>query len=216
MLCFGMLGRHADVEPDVSILIKYLEPSCSQCLRVSASIALTTIRGSQAPDQAIQTLLSALTESWKLDSTRDDWRWWNEGDLLGYAALVLRLMREDRRNELAFVLCEALEKSEACTFAIPQTLLDILFPEPNPPTGRNVIEFDDVQRACLKTLLRTQHWRDWMISSKFLPPGLAGDDYRHTLQRFVSEITGDKEAPDSNLLGRAGNVSSWDLKKHWP
>lgn len=216
MLCFGMLGRYADVKPDVRILTDYLEPACSPTLRVSAAIAVTTIRGSETPDPALKTLLSALVESWKLESPRDDWRWWNEGDLLGYAALVLRLVGKGHRDEFAFVLCKALEKTEACTFAVPQTLLDILFPDPKPPAGRNVADFDDVQRHCLGTLLQTRHWRDWMISSKFLPSGLTGDDYRNALQKFVSGITGDMNASDSNLLWRAGNVSSWDLKKHWP
>lgn len=214
--CFGMLGRYADVEPNVSVLSSYLAPDCSQSLRVAASIALTTIRGSRTPDSALQTLLTALTESWTLYSPRDDWRWWNEGDLLGYAALVLRLVGADRRDELAFALCEALEKTEACTFAIPQTLLDILFPEPKSPIGRRVSEFDGVQRASLNVLLRTQHWRDWMIDSRFLPTGLTGDDYQNALQKFISEITSGGSNLGSNLLGRTGNVSSWDLKKHWP
>jgi hypothetical protein len=216
ILCFGMLGRYANVKPNISVLTSYLESDCSQTLRVATSIALTTILGSQTPDLAVQTLLAALTESWILSSPRDDWRWWNEGDLLGYTALVLRLVEKDRRDELARALCKALAKAEACTFAIPQTLLDILFPEPKPATGRKVSEFDEVQRASLNALLRTQHWRDWMIDSKFLPSGLRGDDYRNALRKFVKEITGGQDGPDSSLLRRAGNVSSWDLKKHWP
>jgi hypothetical protein len=216
ILCFGMLGRYAGAEPDVSVLTRYLEPDCSQTLRVAASIALTTILGARTPDSALETLLAALKESWILSSPRDDWRWWNEGDLLGYAALVLRLVGNSRRDELAYALCQALAQTEACTFAIPQTLLDLLFPEPKPATGRNVTDFDEVQRASLNALLRTPHWRTWMIDAKFLPPGLTGNEYRTALQRFISEITGRQSGLDSNLLGREGNVSSWDLKKHWP
>src|SRR5262249_30510322 len=101
-----MLGRYAGAEPDVSVLTRYLEADRSKTLRVAASIALMTILGARTPDSALETLLAALEESWTLSSPRDDWRWWNEGDLLGYAALVLRLVGNGRRDELAYALCQ--------------------------------------------------------------------------------------------------------------
>jgi hypothetical protein len=214
ILCFGMLGRYAGAKPDVSILMDFLEPDRSQSLRVAASIALTTILGPRTPDSALRILLTALKESWKLPSPRDAW-WWNDGDLLGYAALVLPMAGTSRRDEIAYALCEALARTEACTFAIPQTLLVILFPEPKSATGRQVSEFDEVQRASLNILLRTGHWRTWMIDSRFLPSGLTGDDYRDALHRFIDEITGGLGISDSELFRRAGNVSSWDFEKHW-
>ena len=209
-----MLGRYAGAEADVRFLTHFLEPDRSQSLRVAASIALTTALGPQTPDPALQTILTALGESWRVPPSRDGW-WWNDGDLLGYAALVLPLAGEGRRDQIAQALCAALAKMEACSFAIPQTLLALLFPGPKPATGRPASEFDDVQRASLNALLRTRHWRTWMIDSKFLPPGLTGDDYRNALRRFLDEITGGWGGSDSELFRRMSNVSSWDFKKHW-
>ena len=213
MLCFGMLGRYADPKPGASVLVEFLTPDCSKTFQVIASIALTTIHGAQTPEDALQTLLAALQQSWTLSSPRTDRWWWNEGDLLGYAALVLRLVGKERRDEIASALCQALTKTEACTFAIPETLLDILFPEPRPASGWKSSEFDDVQRGSLRALLRTQHWRNWMIASRFLPRGQTGDDYRNALRTFVREFTGGQDGSDFGF--RAGNVSSWDYQKHW-
>lgn len=136
--------------------------------------------------------------------------------MLGYAALVLRLLGKERRDEVAHILCKALQVSKVCTFALPETLMDVLFPEPRPPQGRKVEEFDDVQLGSMNLLLQTAHWRDWMIESRFLPRGLTGNHYRNALRRFVTDVTGRESVFDADFLGRAGNVSSWDLEKHWP
>jgi hypothetical protein len=217
LLCFGLLCRYAGDAADLTIAHSYLSTSHSQALRLVAAVALTTALGPQTPTEAYQTLLTALTESWQVQSARGRWQWWNEGDLLGHAALTLKLVDKDRRNEIAHALCAALTKTEACTFALPNTLLDVLFPEPPPAGGWKASGFDDVQRTSLTILLRTRHWTDWMISQKFLPRGLTGNIYRSTLDGFIQEVTGQAKAPDSTEVGlRAGNVSSWTLKEHWP
>jgi hypothetical protein len=217
MLTFAMLARYADARPDFSSLIPYLEPTCSQSLKVTSAIALTTILGSETPKSALKTLLTALTETWNVKAPRENRQWWNEGDLLGYAALVLRLAGNQHRDEVALALCTALANMEACTFAVPETLLDLLFPEPKPARGWNVADFDVVQRTSLQTLLRTEHWKDWMISSRFLPQELTGERYVGALHDFANQILGTSNVdPHSTFCEHAGNVSSWDLKKHWP
>lgn len=214
VLCYGMLARYTDVQPELSLLTE--DFASSQSLRVARSIAITTILGPRTPESALQTLLTALTESWSLSSPREGWQWWNGGDLLGYAALALRLVGTDHRELVANALCAALTKTDACTFAIPETLLEILFPEPKPHLGWKVSAFDRIQRESLNVLLRTKHWRDWMISSRFLTPGLTGDAYRAAMKQFFNEIAEGNYGSEFMKLGDAGNVSSWDLKKHWP
>ncbi len=136
--------------------------------------------------------------------------------LLGYAVLSLRLLGPERRSEIAEGLCAALSKLSACTYSIPQTLLDLLFPEPMPSGGWKEADFDDVQRASLTALLRTRHWTAWMISAKFLSPELTGDGYQVALSEFVSEYTKGEPLSRSEVVRRSGNVSTWDNEKHWP
>jgi hypothetical protein len=157
-------------------------------------------------------LLTALRESWNLLAPAQRTLPWNKGDLLGYAALALRLLGPERRDELASAICEALVKTEVCTFALPQTLLDLLFPDPPPEGGRCVWELDDVQLTSLRTLLLTQHWRSWMLSGKFLPAGLSGDDYRRAFDTFLEDATGQRSSAGIDL-SKAGNVSSWELEQ---
>jgi hypothetical protein len=57
---------------------------------------------------------------------------------------------------------------------------------------------------------------DALLNSKFLPPGLTGDDHRDALRKFVDEITGGRSGLDSESLRRDGNVSTWDFRKYWP
>ena len=128
--------------------------------------------------------------------------------------MALQLISIDRRDEIAQALCSVLVNSDACTFSIPETLLNVLFPEPKPSDGRNISDMDNVQLASLQTLLGTNHWRDWMINSKFLPVGLTNYEYQPAMQKFLSEAMEGKQL-EFDLFQRAGNVSSWDLKNYW-
>ena len=148
MLCFGMLCRFAS-SPDVDLLLPFVEDSSSKTLQVSSSIALVTSLGTDAPESSIETLYVALAEAWEVSAPRENHLWWNEGDLIGYAALALPLLGPERKNEIASVLCSALSRLNACTYSIPQTLLDVLFPEPMPAGGWREFEFNGVQRAAL-------------------------------------------------------------------
>jgi hypothetical protein len=214
ILCYGMLGRYAVGDADPEVIRDYLSPTFPPSIRVSAAIATTTILGQDTQEEAAQRLLTAVSNSWPLTSPRDDWRWWNEGDLLGYAAMVLQLLGPTRRDEVVRALCSALQSVSISTFALPETLLDILFPEPTPKQGRPISEMDSLQREALSVLLRSPHWTTWMISGRFLPSGLTGDDYRSALQDFLS-AAGGPQVSAGGLLQRSGNVSSWDLEKHW-
>lgn len=216
MLCYGMLGRFASSQVDVAFLLRYLEPGYSKILRLTAAISITTLTSPLTPETVLQTLLNALNESWDVSLPRERLRfqWWNEGDLFGYAALALQLISIDRRDEIAQVLCSVLVNSDACTFSIPETLLNVLFPEPKPSDGRKISDMDNVQLASLQTLLGTNHWRDWMINSKFLPVGLTNYEYQPAMQKFLSEAMEGKQL-EFDLFQRAGNVSSWDLKNYW-
>jgi hypothetical protein len=109
-----------------------------------------------------------------------------------------------------------LEKVKVSTFALPYALLDLLFPGPAPEGGRNVAEFDTLQRESMRVLLRTNHWRDWMISQRFLPRGLTGEHYLAALRQFQDDILERDPGPITSGLAHSGNVSSWNLKKHWP
>jgi hypothetical protein len=216
ILCVGMLGRYARVKPPQDLLLPYLRTSHSQTLQVIAAIALATIYGAETPEAAVQTLLTALTDAWQLTSPREQFQWWNEGDLLGYAGRALLLLGRQHRETVARALCSALEKTKVSTFAIPYALLDLLFPEPAPEGGRIASEFDVVQRQSMRVLLRTNHWRTWMISERFLPRGLAGERYQSALRQFQHDILGEDPGSTAARFANSGNVSSWDLKKHWP
>ena len=215
LLCYGMLGRFAGGQAELRFVLPYLEDHVATLLRVSAAIAIVTVLGPEAPESARQTLLRALGQAWTIACPREDWEWWNEGDLLGYAALALRLVAPQHRDEIVRALCEALTKTDACTFAIPNTLLDLLFPEPKPVQGWDVSDFDDAQRTSLKILLATEHWKDFMINFRFLPSGLTGNAYQSALAKFLFDVTGEHDRKDS-ISGRGGNVSSWNYEKHWP
>lgn len=213
ILCYGMLGRYAGLA-DAKILEPFSSPLVSPSLRLAAGIGTMTLLDSRTPPECIETLLTALREHWKVTSPRTTWQWWNEGDLLGHAALVLKLAGKEWRDSISKSLCATLLASDACTFAIPQTLLDVLFPDPKPAAGRQVSEFDDAQLVSLKILLQTSHWKSWMIDSCFLPSGLTGDAYRAAFRSFVVEATDGKTAAEP--FGRSGNVSTWDFLKNWP
>ena len=213
MLCYGMLGRFAGRDADADVLARYRDDSDAPTIRLSAAIAETTLLGPKTPDPTVATLFGALNDAWEVTTPRDGWQWWNEGDLLGYAAMALRLVGDVRRDQIAAALCAALTNLEACTFSIPQTLLDVLFPEPKPHGGWQFSAFDDVQKSSLKVLLRSRHWKTWMIDSKFLKRGLTGEDYRNALQNFLREVGGDGLKTDP--MKHAGNVSSWDFRRHW-
>lgn len=81
------------------------------CLNFWAAISLLTLSGQDAPKAAVQTVLTALREGWQVTCPREDYGWWNEGDMLGYAALVTRFMSSDLRQEIAFALCSALTRA---------------------------------------------------------------------------------------------------------
>ncbi len=212
ILCFGMLGRFADPRPDLGILTPYLDAAQPQELRVAASIALTTVLGPDTPEPAVEILLTALSESWELESFRIDWQWWNAGDLLGYAALALRLLGPGRRNEIADALCSALTSTPFRTFAMPDTLVDVLFPESKPRPVCQVSDFDAVQYRSMGTLVRTKHWRTWM-ADRFLPAGITGTDYVMAVSRFIREVAG-KCITRSSHLKRAGKALGPGQKKH--
>ncbi|PQO42074.1 hypothetical protein [Blastopirellula marina] len=216
VLCFGMLGRHAQETPDTAWLVDWVTTHSCPTIQVCASIALATIYESGTPDVARNKLFTALAQAWDLATARPGGNWWNEGDLLGYAATVLPMLGEKYRVESTFVLSEALEKLDVCTFAIPETLLDLLFPASRPDGTWKVTDLDGLQRNCLARLLRTRHWRSWMIDSLFFSAELIGDERQAALQQLIQEITGENEDRESNPMGRIGNVSSWDFETKWP
>lgn len=212
LLCFGMLGRFAKDTPGVEVLSEQLQSDRPPGTRVATAIALTTIRGLQTPEEAVQILLTALREAWRLAPEGPLTLPWNEGDLLGYAAMALRLLGPEQRADVAGAVCAALVNTEVSTFALPHTLLDLLFPEPAPEGLYRIADFDDVQRTSLRTLLLTKHWRSWMLSGRFLPVELTGDDYFRALDNFLAEATGQDPGVPRDLSS-AGNVSSWDLNR---
>lgn len=130
--------------------------------------------------------------------------------MLGYAALVTRFMSSDLRQEIAFALCSALTRAKSCTHALPDTLLDHLFPESETTKLWQVAEMDEVQKNSLRVLLSTKHWNSWMLTPRFIPNELVGQEYFAALQAFVDEVKAD--VPDAeDWIGRSGNVSTWDL-----
>lgn len=210
-ICLGMLGRYSESKPSVDFLANRLSPERSPTERIAAAIAVATSLGEEAPEAAYRTLQQALTETWTFPSEVRRLPW-NEGDLLGYAALALRLAGSERRDDNARALCSAIGSGSTGTFAIPQTLLDLLFPDQAPFQCRPVAEFDDVQRTSLAVLLRSDQWRSWMIDRRFLPQGLVGDAYAKALNDFVREVTGHQGEPVADLLARFGNAPSRDRK----
>ena len=213
LLCHGMLGRFAKEESDVNVVAQFLESRHSKTLQLAAAISLVTMDGNHA--QAKETLLAALNESWEVNFKRPTTSWWNEGDLLGYAALSLRLIGDCHRDEIAEALCKLLVSNAACTHAVPETLLAVLFPRKENSEIWSVTEMDGVQKTSLACLLDTKHWSSWMLSNLFLSPGLTGEDYHSAMQKFFEEVMGEQTKLDSSDLSRWGSVSTWDLKHNW-
>ncbi len=214
LLCFGLFARHADSAVETDFVKSYLSESNTPMVRLAAAIALMTIHEADVPELALQTIFTALTETWKFDIPERYWTWWNEGDLLGYAAMVLTLVGPGRRNEILAALCTAIEQVESTTYALPLALLDIAFPDHTPGKWRQVADFDAVQRIALGSLIRSGHWTSWMIDGRFLPEELTGDEFENALQNFLKSVTSeDSQFSSEELFRRMGNVSSWDHEK---
>ena len=103
----------------------------------------------------------------------------------------------------------------ACTHAVPETLLAVLFSRKENSEIWSVTEMDGVQKTSLACLLDTKHWSSWMLSNLFLSPGLTGEDYHSAMQKFFEEVMGEQTKLDSSDLSRWGSVSTWDLKHNW-
>ncbi len=215
ILCAGMMGRFAAQKPDPDWFASFLDSqSHSPEIQVCAAIALATAFEGKSPQPAIHRLITALSENEPLKSAREERQWWNEGDLIGYAALVLPLVAKVNRDLVAKTLCEALTKLETCTFAIPVTLLQILFPAPPPENGWEAEAMDELQLKSLRILIKTPHWRKRMFSKHWAPDAVEPSERNEWIDRVLVDVSGGDYGPN-DPVDRLGNVSSWDLEKHW-
>ena len=214
IICYGMLGRFANSEVDVKILLPYLDHTYSQKLRLSTAIAITTITASKTPNIAVQIIFQAINELWEVSNPFFDY--WYEGDLLEYGVLVLSLLGNDYRDEILNVLYSALNTIQGYKFTVPITLLNVAFPKLQSNDRWRSSDFDHIQKRSLQILLLTDNWTNSIIARRFLSVSYGNCDYLSKIYKFLRDVMEDNYILDtSNLSGLAGSLASWELKKDW-
>ena len=211
LLTYGMLARYQG-SADFQRLSRFLEQGNSRTVQLCAAIAWVTAADGKPGTKAIDVLLSAIANNWKLDFMRPAATHWNQGDLIGYAVQVCGMLDSSYKNRVVEAICRCLENCEACTNVVPETLLDLLFPQRENGDVWKVSEFNEVQLQSLHILLNTSHWNVWTLSGRFVPAKLTGDDFRNATSEFLRSIVGD---PNADSKTNPGNVSSWDIKHNW-
>jgi hypothetical protein len=205
LLCLGLLERHASNDRRLSFIEAHVTNS-SRTVQLAASIALATVSESSLCSAGLQILLAALSDAWVLDVPQRRWNWWNEGDLLGYAAKACTLVGYE--EQVLEALCNALLKAPRSTFALQYSLLGMVFPGEKPLSGRDPKDFTPSQLRAVKALIDSRRWTSWMIDEYFLPTGLTGRSFSKALQSFLARFGA--KADEKDGLSRSGNVSSWD------
>lgn len=211
LLAYGMLARFQG-SVDLDRLTGFLEEGNLRTVRLCAAIASVTATDGKAVSEAIDVLLSAIANYWKLDFVRPVATHWNEGDLIGYAVQVCGMLDSSYKNRTVEAICHCLKTCDACTNVVPETLLDLLFPKRGNDAVWKVSEFNEVQLESLRILLNTSHWNVWTLSGRFVPAKLTGDDFRNATSEFLQSVVGDPNADSKTNLG---NVSSWGFKQNW-
>jgi hypothetical protein len=205
LLCLGLLERHASNDRRLSLIEAHLS-NRSRTVQLAAAIALATVSESSLCSTGLQILLAALSDAWVLDIPQRRWNWWNEGDLLGYAAKACTLVGHE--EQVLEALGNALLKAPRSTFALQYSLLGIAFPDEKPPSGRDPKDFTPSQQRAVKALIDSRRWTSWMIDEYFLPTGLTGRPFFKALQSFLAWFGA--KIDDKDGLRRSGNVSSWN------
>ena len=208
-LCYGLLSRFTEDPFDNDIVLPLLDEGNDQAIRIAAAISMVTALESNAPAPAANTLLTALYQSWEFQPNQRGWLWWNSGDLLGYAATVLPLAVEEGDSKIVYAICEALEKVTKTTFSLQTALLELAFPGEKPAEGYLAKSMTDLQKHAAESLFRSNRWTTWMIQSHLLPGQFNFKDIPEYIQSVCPEL----QVPESEVIRRLGNVSSWEWEE---
>jgi hypothetical protein len=183
VLCLGMLGRYLQDPSDAGPIAANLTADQPEVLRLAAAIALGTLLGAALPAAAVEVLLQAVVNASEpvvgaevLPDSLERWGnvpdqgpasyeglRWNEGDLVGYASLMLSDIGPGQVDRILPVLCQAIQRTHPGPgFKMAYALLDLVFPrndcDPSGPLDR----LNRHQQQALQALLHSSHYRGWM------------------------------------------------------
>jgi HEAT repeat protein len=159
LLCLGLLGRYLNDRADGPGTEVLLVPDHPFVVRVAAALALTTLLEKGAPAQALAVLVEAVRDAERLQT--DGQRLpWNEGDLVGYAAVTLHAVGLEDKDRAVTALCEALKAVKPlASVTVTGALLGLLFPEPPAGGRRDPRDLTPLQRQALRAVARYGAWR---------------------------------------------------------
>ena len=156
----GILARSQNVPMDTPLLLECLKEPYPTVQRLAA-VALITLFGAEAPEEAFAVLLVALlAEEHEAETDRTEPHvLWNHGDLVGYAAIVLEKAAQGRAEVVVAALLAALEgASPLRSLTLIGVLLRLTFPE-RKFHGDRAESLNPLQRRTLKAIAEHGAWK---------------------------------------------------------
>jgi hypothetical protein len=176
----GILARAAGDKSDIELLTSLLDEGQPNIVRQTAAIALTTLLEAETPADALAILMEAsaderdeseeetATKAGEENKEDSEALPWNEGDLPGYAGMVLQAAAEGREAEIVTALCTALRTGPAMrSLSLTGVLLHLVFG--GAWEGKTAADLTPLQRQALEAIAE---YGAWTIAFEEMPYGM--------------------------------------------
>jgi hypothetical protein len=156
MLALALIDGYRQEHADSGLFAGTARGGGSNVVTTAAAIALATVEGGRVPEDVLALLVRAVQEG---DVHAEGLRW-NNGDLSGYAAIMLRSIGAESVDHVASPLCAALSMSSGMqALNLTSVLLGIVFSGSQPPE-RRAIDLSATERRILLALAKNEAaWR---------------------------------------------------------
>jgi hypothetical protein len=177
ILALGLLARNSDLSLDHDAILPYRDERHPLLVRVAAAIALLTQdRNDGSPD----ILIAAVARSEALGK-QSKGMYFNEGNMAGYAGLMLCQMPETQRKQIVAAVCQALERVNSIeSIGVIRTLFDLVIGDRTSHShffeGRPASTLTPLQRQALLGIVEHGRWTSgqrsdalasWILSSTY-------------------------------------------------
>ncbi|MCB0032866.1 MAG: hypothetical protein KDE51_02510 [Anaerolineales bacterium] len=200
--CLAHIGQLTQTSLAPDSLLPFLDLAQPKIVRLAAAIAQVNLFPKDGNIKAIETVFQALTEAWTFEEERIQYMWWNEGDMLGYTALVLPQLDSKYRLRAITTLQALVETIPYMTQAIPQTLLLLILKTPDQKHNKDIVDLSKVERLALQLLLKSGQLSQYTFQECLVTKDISIAQTQPISKQIFRELIGD-ESEVNMLHGRS-------------